>query len=83
MGGFTDRVEINTIAARSRASSARGAAAALCLGTPLRNEIEARDASRLDGAVDCAAEAIARQFGNGPVDGKMQAIVFSVGVSSS
>jgi ubiquinone/menaquinone biosynthesis C-methylase UbiE len=77
-GGFTDAVQIETVTGRSRAASARDAAAALCLGTPLRNEIEARDASKLDAAVSCAAEAIARRAGNGPVDGKTQAIVFSV-----
>jgi hypothetical protein len=46
---------------------------AYCQGTPLRNEIEARDAARLFEATDSAAEAIARQFGHGAVDGKIQA----------
>lgn len=77
-GGFSETVGIHPIAGRSRAQSARVVAEALCLGSPLRNEIEARNASSLDAATDCAAEAIARQFGTGPVDGKTQAIVFSV-----
>ena len=45
---------------------------AYCQGTPLRNEIEARDKSRLVEATDIAENAIARQFGRGQVDGKIQ-----------
>jgi hypothetical protein len=44
----------------------------------LRNEIEARDPSRLDEAMDVATEAIARRFGKGEVDGKIQAHVITV-----
>jgi SAM-dependent methyltransferase len=72
-GGFTALPQITTVAARSRANSARLPAIAYCQGTPLRNEIEARDASRLDEATDVAAEAIAQRFGRGSVDGKIQA----------
>jgi hypothetical protein len=71
--GFDATPEITTIAARSRATSAGLAAIAYCHGTPLRNEIEARDPTKLAEATDSAAEAIARQFGHGPVDGKIQA----------
>ena len=77
-GGFTASGEMTSVAARSRAGSARVPAVAYCQGTPLRNEIEARDASRLDEATDVAAEAIARRFGPGPVDGKIQAHVVTV-----
>lgn len=77
-GGFSASPEIATVAARSRAESARLAAVALCQGTPLRSEIEARDASRLAEATDAAAEAIAERFGRGPVDGKIQAHVVTV-----
>ena len=70
--------QIDTVAARSRADSARTVAIAYCQGTPLRNEIEARDASRLAEATDVAAEAIARRFGRGSVDGKIQAHVVTV-----
>ena len=72
------RPEIATVAARSRAESPRVPAVAYCQGTPLRNEIEARDASRLGEATERAAEAIARQFGRGAVDGKIQAHVVTV-----
>jgi hypothetical protein len=53
-------------------------ATAMCLGTPLRNEIEARDRASLAAATDGVASAIAERFGAGTVDGKMQARVFSV-----
>ena len=77
-GGFAAPPRIDTIAARSRAASFRDPAVAYCEGTPLRNEIEKRDASRLAEATDAAAEAIARRFGRGPVDGKIQAHVVTV-----
>jgi ubiquinone/menaquinone biosynthesis C-methylase UbiE len=76
--GFRATPRITTIAARSRASSAAVPAVAYCQGTPLRNEIEARDPARLEDATDAVAEAIAARFGRGPVDGKIQAHVVSV-----
>jgi len=77
-GGFTASSRISTVAARSRAESPRVPAVAYCQGTPLRNEIEARDASRLGEATDLAAEAIARRFGRGVVDGKIQAHIVTI-----
>ena len=77
-GGFTASPQISTVAARSRAESARIPALAYCQGTPLRNEIEARDAARLGEATDVAAEAIARRFGRGAVEGKIQAHIVAV-----
>jgi len=74
-GGFLAASEIVTIAARSRAKSPQDPAVAFCQGTPLRNEIEARGASRLGEATGIAAEAIARRFGRGNIDGKTQANV--------
>ena len=74
-GGFTASPAIETVAARSRASSAREAAVAFCQGTPLRNEIEARDAAALEKATAVAAQAIASRFGSGPVDARIQAHV--------
>jgi len=74
--GFADRdIEIETRAQLSRAASARAAATAYCQGTPLRNEIEARDAGLLGLATERAAQAIARRHGEGPVAGKIQAHV--------
>ena len=77
-GGFHAPPDISTVAARSQASSPRIPAIAYCQGTPLRSEIEARDKSRLGEATDIAAEAIARQFGPGPVDGRIQAHIVTV-----
>lgn len=82
-GGFTTAPGFDTLVARSRADSARRVAVAYCQGTPLRNEIEARDASRLDEATDLVAEAIARRFGDGevehtPVEGMIQAQVVTL-----
>jgi len=78
MGGFTTSPQITTVAARSRAKSSRVPAIAYCQGTPLRNEIEARDVSRLGEATDIAAEAIAQRFGRGSVDGKIQAHIVTI-----
>ena len=72
--GFAD-IDIETREKVSRSSSARDAATAYCQGTPLRNEIEARDASLLQLATDRAAEAIASRHGTGAVAGKIQARV--------
>lgn len=72
--GFVD-IRISTRAEVSRAPSARHAATAYCHGTPLRSEIEARDASLLQFATDCASAAIARHHGEGPVAGRIQAHV--------
>jgi len=77
-GGFSSAPRIDTVAARSRAASARIPAVAYCQGTPLRNEIEARNASRLSEATEIAADAVARRFGRGAVDGKIQAHVITI-----
>ena len=77
-GGFRAPPDIVTVTARSRAESARVPAVAYCQGTPWRNEIEARSPSRLAEATDAAEQAIARRFGAGAVDGKIQAHVVSV-----
>jgi SAM-dependent methyltransferase len=77
-GGFMKSAQIATVAARSRAASSRVPAIAYCQGTPLRNEIEARDATRLGESTDVAAEAIAERFGRGAVDGKIQAHVVTI-----
>ena len=77
-GGFIGTPKFDTVAARSRATSPRIPAIAYCQGTPLRSEIEARDASRLGEATDVAAEAIGKRFGRGEVDGKIQAHIVTV-----
>ncbi len=74
-GGLTGDHAFDTVTAQSPAESPRVVAIAYCQGTPLRNEIEARDASILGQATDVATAAIGRRFGAGPVTGKIQAIV--------
>ena len=69
--GFS-RVAIETKADQSQASSPRIPAVAYCQGTPLRQEIEARDAGKLEAATDCAASAIADRHGSGEVAAKIQ-----------
>ncbi|WP_159015633.1 class I SAM-dependent methyltransferase [Cognatiluteimonas profundi] len=76
--GFAMPPQVDTIAVRSRAASARMVALAYCQGTPLRSEIEARDPARLDEATDAATQALARRFGTGAVEGRIQAHVIVV-----
>jgi SAM-dependent methyltransferase len=77
-GGFVSQPGISTVAARSIADVPETAAIAYCEGTPLRNEIEARDASGLSRATAAAAAALRMQSGPGPIDGKIQAHIVSV-----
>ncbi|GJH30445.1 class I SAM-dependent methyltransferase [Caballeronia novacaledonica] len=76
--GFDAKPRFDTIAQRSRATSADVAAIAYCQGTPLRNEIEARGGASLDEATSACAKAIAARFGSGAVDGRIQAHVIVV-----
>jgi len=75
-GGFSE-VSIETRAEQSRAPSPLHPAVGFCQGTPLRNEIEARDASALEAATDRAAKAIAMRHGSGEVSAKIQAHVIT------
>lgn len=77
-GGFPAPAHITTLAARSRGASARVPAIAYCQGTPVRNEIERRDATRLLEATDLVAEAIAQRFGAGAVEGEIQAHIVMI-----
>ena len=72
--GFSD-IRIDSIDKVSQAPSALAAATAFCQGTPMRGEIEARDASLLAHATERAAQAIASRHGEGPVSGPMRAHV--------
>ncbi len=79
--GFVAEAGIATVTARSHAASPRIAATAYCQGTPLRSEIEARDASRLVETTGIAEQALMARFGSGAIDGKIQALVASVEAS--
>jgi ubiquinone/menaquinone biosynthesis C-methylase UbiE len=74
--GFAD-LSVDAVDATSKAASARHAAVAFCQGTPLRNEIEARDASRLEEATNQAADALARRFGKDAFEGRVRALVIT------
>jgi ubiquinone/menaquinone biosynthesis C-methylase UbiE len=74
--GFTG-IQIETLARVSAAPSPRHPAIAYCQGTPLRNEIEARDKAGLERATTQATEAIAHAYGKGAVSGKIQAHVIA------
>jgi ubiquinone/menaquinone biosynthesis C-methylase UbiE len=69
------RIAVETVEHRSRAASHRDPAIGFCQGSPLRNEIEARDPSRIEEATGAAAAAIAARFGFGPIDARIQAHV--------
>lgn len=77
-GGFSAAPEIETVPARSRADSPREPAIAYCQGTPLRAEIEVRDPTRLAEATEICEKEIAKRFGKGKVDGKIQAHVITI-----
>jgi SAM-dependent methyltransferase len=77
-GGFDRSPLFTTLTERSRAASADIAAAAFCQGTPLRNEIESRDTSRLSEVTHAAAAAIGGRYGSGAIDAKMQAHVVEI-----
>jgi len=74
--GFTD-ISVDAVDATSKAASPHHAAVAYCQGTPLRNEIEARDASRLEEATNQAADALARRFGKDAIEGRIRALVIT------
>jgi ubiquinone/menaquinone biosynthesis C-methylase UbiE len=74
--GFAN-VSIDAVDHRSRAPSPRDVAIAYCQGTPLRYEIDARDAARLEEATEKATALLASRFGDGPVDGRIRAFVIS------
>jgi len=72
--GFSG-VNIETRAEQSRASSPRIPAVAYCQGTVLRNEIEAREAGKLEAATDYVTSAIADKHGRGEIAAKIRAHV--------
>jgi ubiquinone/menaquinone biosynthesis C-methylase UbiE len=74
--GFVN-VAAETLTRRGVAPSCRDPAIGFCQGSPLRSEIEARDAGRLAEATEAAAGKIAARFGNGPVEGMIQAHIFT------
>lgn len=76
-GGFGGDIPFEALEARSRAATCHIPAVAYCQGTPLRNEIEARNPAWLGEATAVAAEAIADRFGRTDVDGKIRGYVIT------
>lgn len=76
--GFTNTPAIETVAFTSRAALPRIAAVAYCHGTPWRGEIEARDPDGLERATQAAEAELARRFGDGPIEGRIEALVVTV-----
>jgi len=72
--GFGE-ITVESIEKRCRGTAAH-IAEGLCRGSPLRSEIEARDASRLDEATLASTEAIKRLSGGDSFDLPMSAHVF-------
>ena len=68
---------VDAVDDKSKATSPLDPAIAYCQGTPLRNEIEARDASRLKDATKQAAGALAHRFGSGAIEGRIRAFVIT------
>ncbi len=77
--GFND-ISISTLEEESIGTSPKHPAVAYCQGTPLRNEIEARDPSMLDHVTEQAAKAIASKFGNDLVRGKVKGHVITASI---
>jgi SAM-dependent methyltransferase len=77
-GGFTNTPQMETVTAVSQARAPWLVAMGYCQGTPLRNEIEERDASLLGEATAMASKALIEKFGPTNISGKLQAIVISV-----
>lgn len=77
-GGFVAPPQIDTLAARSKASAAQHPAIAYCQGTPLRSEIEERAPNRLEEITALVEQTLAQRFGARGVDGKIQANIVAV-----
>lgn len=76
-GGFGEKVDIEPLEHRSRASTADLPARAYCHGTPLRHEIEQRRPGGLDQATEHAAARLSERFGSSDLDGKIRGFVVS------
>jgi SAM-dependent methyltransferase len=75
--GFDTASTIASVSACSRAASCTMPAIGLCQGTPLRNEIEARDPTRLTEVTAVAATALGERFGQADIEGGLRAHVIT------
>ncbi|MFN0008790.1 MAG: class I SAM-dependent methyltransferase [Planctomycetota bacterium] len=72
--GF-DQCSVNRLDMISRAAGPHVPAIGYCHGTPLRNEIESRDPGGLERATAVATAALRGRYGDGPIEGKISAVV--------
>lgn len=77
-GGFGREASFEVVTRDGHADTPLAVATAFCQATPLRTEIEARDPAGPERATGEAAEALARHFGPGPIEGMIQAWVVAV-----
>jgi SAM-dependent methyltransferase len=77
-GGFEREASIEPVALPTTAPSARDPAVAICQGTPLRHEIEARERGDVIRATEAAAVAVAARFGTSDVVADSRAFVVAV-----
>jgi hypothetical protein len=68
-------VRIEEVRRDADVPSARQAAIGCCQGTPLRNEIEARDPDGLARVTDAVTVALRARFGDGPFHAPQQALL--------
>ncbi|MEL4318719.1 methyltransferase domain-containing protein [Leifsonia sp. YIM 134122] len=74
--GFSE-VAAETVTLPSRADAALDAAIGVCQGSPVRAEIESREADGLQAATADAAQALVARFGSGRLESTMQAITIT------
>ena len=74
--GFGE-ISITTVEKVSRAPNAHDVATAYLMGSPWRDEIEARGANMLEQVVEQARQAIVTRFGSGPIEAKIQAHIIN------
>jgi SAM-dependent methyltransferase len=70
-------IDVETVSLLSHATSALDAATGICQGTPLRNELEARDPALVPQVTSAVAASLSSRFGPGPFTTKMQAHLFT------
>ncbi|HYK53007.1 MAG TPA: class I SAM-dependent methyltransferase [Candidatus Eremiobacteraceae bacterium] len=74
--GFSN-VACDRVEKRGLSPSSLAAASGFVEGTPLRFEIEARDARRLQDVLEASTRALDKMYGGGTVDGLISAFVFT------
>lgn len=76
--GFERPATFAVVTESSRAESPQSAATGFCQGTPIRAEIAAHGESALASVTAAVASALEKQYGSGPIEGKIQATVVEV-----